>query len=89
MGRNIDVYSNVNFLRSRLLARDVHAGADAYTRQLARQNSGLTCEHCDCETGHKVHCPLINREAAEAASFARSEPSEADRIAAHGFGISL
>lgn len=57
---NIDAYSNVEFLRARLAARDLHASADEYAKQTDRQNSGLTCSHCDCESGHKISCSLIN-----------------------------
>lgn len=38
---------------------------DEYATQLARQNKGLSCEHCTAYLGHYAECPLINREAAE------------------------
>lgn len=62
---------------------------DAYAKQLARQNDGLYCEHCGSLSGHKVFCPLINRESAEAASFVAGNYSEADLKAAKEFRIQL
>lgn len=47
------------------------------------------CAHCLAAYGHKVFCPLINRETAEAWSAFNGNASEADRIAAHGLGIKL
>lgn len=74
MSRNIEVYSNIEFLRARLLARDTYSAADEYQRQLERQNAGAACDHCGCESGHKIHCSLINPQAA-------AEIAELQRIA--------
>ena len=74
---NIEAYSNVDFLRARLAARDLHASADEYAKQTDRQNNGLACSHCDCESGHKISCPLINREYAETKS---ADVAELNRI---------
>ncbi len=46
------------------------------------------CPHCKAEWGHFLHCPLINRESAEAHSRL-FKPTEADKIAAHALGIEL
>lgn len=62
---------------------------DEYQKQLERQNSGETCEHCSAHFGHRGHCPLINRQSAEAASFVAGTYTEQDRIIAHGLGIIL
>jgi len=74
--------------------------SDEYSRQTARQNRGLDCEHCQCESGHKVSCPLINRESAEVCAqlealgrLADTRPApeptvnEADVILLHGLGV--
>jgi hypothetical protein len=47
------------------------------------------CTHCHASYGHKVYCPLINRETAEAISALKGNASEADKIFAHGLGITL
>jgi hypothetical protein len=73
---------DVTFLRRKT------ARSDAYAEQLANQNQGERCEHCNSLSGHYRHCPLINREAAEAKSIL-TNPSEADKIAAHGLGVVL
>lgn len=71
--------ANGNFDRLNKLRYELNGGVDEYTRVLALQNEGIECPHCDCRSGHKVHCPLVNREAAETRS---AEISELNRIAA-------
>lgn len=39
-----------------------------YSEITHAQNLGVPCPHCDCTSGHFGHCPLINREVAEASS---------------------
>jgi hypothetical protein len=46
------------------------------------------CIHCHAAYGHKIYCPLINRQSAEAASSLLT-PTEADRIFAHALGVQL
>lgn len=74
---------NVDALRAKLTQ------PDEYQKQLERQNNGEPCKHCDSSFGHRRHCPLINRQSAEAASFTAGNYSEADRVAAHGLGVVL
>jgi len=61
---------------------------DRYAKALQIQNAGGTCPHCNSAAGHFSVCPLINRAVAEARAVL-NEPSEADIIAARGFGIDL
>jgi hypothetical protein len=42
------------------------------------------CIHCHATYGHKIVCPVINRNVAEAQSVVLSE---ADKTRAHGLGI--
>lgn len=47
------------------------------------------CEHCHASYGHKVYCPLINRETAEAISAFNGNASESDKVRAHALGVAL
>ncbi len=67
-----------NFARVNELRRKLNGGIDEYTRVVALQNEGIECPHCDCLSGHKLVCPLINREAAEQRS---NEIAELNHIA--------
>lgn len=90
MGRNIDVYSNIEFLRNRLIARDIHATTpDKYVAAQREQNAGRPCPSCNSVSGHYAVCPLINRETAEAVSFVAGEYTEGDRISARGLNVIL
>lgn len=80
-----DAFSNVNFLRGKLIGK----GADQYQKELERQNSGERCNHCGSDSGHYAYCPLINRQSAEAASFVDSQFSEFDLAFARDFHIKL
>lgn len=60
------------------LKAKLNGGVDEYTRVLNLQNNGIECPHCDCQSGHKLSCPLISRENAEERS---REISELNRIA--------
>ena len=64
----------VNFLRGKLYP-------DAYADQTARQNFGEYCSHCDTLLGHRGHCPLLNRQAAETESANRHTDFTAEDIA--------
>lgn len=46
------------------------------------------CAHCLAPWGHRVFCPLINRETAEAWS-AFKNPTEQERIQAHALGVKI
>lgn len=47
------------------------------------------CAHCLAAYGHRVFCPLINRETAEAWSAFNGNASERDKLHAHSLGIKL
>jgi hypothetical protein len=47
------------------------------------------CEHCHASYGHKVFCPLLNRETAEAIAAMNGKATESDRIHAHAMGVQL
>ena len=68
---------------------DNHNSYDAYTQELANQNAGGFCQHCNSTSGHFKNCPLICRETAEAHSVALGNVTEADRIIARGWGVAL
>jgi hypothetical protein len=64
-----------NFARVNELKSKLNGGVDEYTRVLALQNEGIECPHCDCRSGHKLSCGLINRDAAEQRSREITEPN--------------
>ena len=35
---------------------------DEYAKQLAKQDSGKPCEHCNSSWGHTQACPLLNNK---------------------------
>jgi hypothetical protein len=57
---------------------------DRYWQALKVQNEGGTCADCGADSGHFGHCPLINRNTAEAHS---KTLSEGDSILLHGLGV--
>jgi hypothetical protein len=57
---------------------------DDYATQLARQNTGFNCRHCQSPSGHFKRCPLLNREVAEARS---ATLSQADVVRLHSLGV--
>jgi len=58
------------------------------TPATSRYEAENPCEHCGADYGHKRSCPLLNRTVAEERSKI-FQPTEKDRILAHGLGISL
>lgn len=47
------------------------------------------CTHCHASYGHKIYCPLINRETAEALSALNGDATEADKVLVRGLGVIL
>jgi hypothetical protein len=58
---------------------------DRYAQALQAQNEGGVCPDCRSALGHFSHCPLLNRNVAEAQS---ATLSESDTLHAHALGIS-
>lgn len=47
------------------------------------------CRHCHASYGHKVYCPLLNRNTAEALSALNGNASDEDILHAHALGVRL
>lgn len=50
---------------------------------------GDNCEHCHASYGHHSHCPLLNRNTAEALSALNGNASAEDLLHAHALGVQL
>lgn len=70
-------------------------GPEAYAeieklRNLLSDNyEAVQCPHCQSWAGHFFHCPLINREMAEAKAAEVGHFTDVDKIIAHGLGVQL
>jgi hypothetical protein len=78
-------YESVEFIRN--VVKRVHESYTATSTESSLTGYGLdadNCTHCHAAYGHKILCPLLNRNIAEAQS---ATLSDADQVRVHAFGI--
>lgn len=71
------------------LIQDVVTVTDTHQTPSTAVLEADNCEHCHASYGHKIYCPLLNRNTAEAISALNGNASKEDILHAHALGVAL